>query len=88
MEAEDVLGIISEEDILLATYKDLDSFTRPTKDFMSTKLKTLAPSAEIDEVIDLIKKNFTPIIKDQDGFYGLITQYDLLNFLRLKTKKK
>ena len=70
MEAKEVLGIISEEDILLASYKDINAFTQPAKNFMSTKLETLSPSASIDAVMDLIKKNFTPIIKDKNGFYG------------------
>jgi len=38
-------------------------------------------------VISVLKKGFVAIVADDQRFYGLITQIDLLNYLRRQMKE-
>jgi cystathionine beta-synthase len=49
---------------------------------MVTNLETVAPSENIEKIVALFKQDKVAIIADDDRFYGLITQIDLINHLR------
>jgi cystathionine beta-synthase len=49
---------------------------------MVTNLEKVPPDASIDKIVDLFKQDKVAIIADDDNFYGLITQIDLINHLR------
>jgi cystathionine beta-synthase len=80
----DVVGILSEEDILLAARKKKEAFQESVQQYMATKLEILPPRSSLDEAIALLQEGYTPLVKDDHCFYGLITQSDVLSYLRLR----
>ena len=79
---EQVVGIIDESDILLAlTRKDADS-TDAIDRFMTRDLVTIEPDADVSELMPIFKSGRVAIVHDKDAFYGIITQIDLINYLR------
>ena len=77
-----IVGLIDESDILLGIYEDKDNFQMKVIEVMVKGLETVAPSADIDDIVTLFKEDKVAIIADRDKFYGLITQIDLINHLR------
>ncbi|MBT8437678.1 MAG: CBS domain-containing protein, partial [Gammaproteobacteria bacterium] len=77
-----IVGLIDESDILLGIYEDEDNFQMKVAEVMVKGLETVAPSADIDDIVTLFKQDKVAIIADGDNFYGLITQIDLINHLR------
>jgi cystathionine beta-synthase len=77
-----IVGLIDESDILLGIYEDKDNFQMKVAEVMVAGLETVAPSADIDDIVTLFKEDKVAIIADGDNFYGLITQIDLINHLR------
>jgi cystathionine beta-synthase len=80
-----IVGLIDESDILLGLYEDSDSFQMKVGEVMVRNLETVAPTAGIDRVVELFKQDKVAIVADDDTFYGLITQVDLINHLRQTT---
>ncbi len=80
-----VAGMIDESDILWSVSEGSEeSFQAPVKDQMTGELMTLHPSAPIDEARSLFKKGMVVIVEDENGFYGLVTPVDYLNYMKLK----
>jgi len=81
-----LVGLIDESDLLLHVTSSLDTsgdrFHGPVSDTMTTELKTLAPTARMRELREILDRGLTAVIADGDHFYGLITRFDLLNHLR------
>jgi len=80
-----VVGLIDESDILLGIYNNEKSFQQQVSSIMVTDLEIVPPSANIDSIIHLFKEDKVAIVADDDTFYGLITQIDLINHLRKAT---
>ncbi|MBM4106596.1 MAG: pyridoxal-phosphate dependent enzyme [Phycisphaerae bacterium] len=76
------VGILDESDILLALVTDHANAARPVRDFMTTRLETVAPSAAIAELLPIFRADRVAIVADASNFYGLITKIDVINFLR------
>ncbi len=80
---EVVAGILDEGDVLLAVARDRAAFEHSVADYMTRKLETLRPSAKVDDLIPLFRAGRVALIVDEQGAYhGLITQIDLINYLR------
>ncbi len=80
---EIVAGILDEGDVLLAVARDRAAFEHSVADYMTRKLETLRPSAKVDDLIPLFRAGRVALIVDEHGTYhGLITQIDLINYLR------
>jgi cystathionine beta-synthase len=77
-----LVGLIDESDLLLHVTSERDRFKGPVSDTMTTELKTLAPTARMRELREILDRGLTAVIADGDHFYGLITRFDLLNHLR------
>jgi cystathionine beta-synthase len=77
-----IVGLIDESDILLGIYEDKDNFQMKVAEVMVAGLETVAPTADIDDIVALFKEDKVAIIADGSNFYGLITQIDLINHLR------
>jgi cystathionine beta-synthase len=87
-EAGTLEGIIDEMDILLAVAGDEKKFSQPISKIMSTNLKTLPRSSEIKDLLPIFKDGMVAIIEDADGFHGIITRIDVMNYLRAKLRNE
>jgi cystathionine beta-synthase len=86
MEDDHIVGIIDESDILLAVYGHEDHFKSPVRQAMSTNLQTLPPTAPLEALLPVFDQGHVAIVMDGEQFLGLITRYDLLNYLRRRLK--
>jgi len=80
-----IVGIIDESDLLLAVRASPQAFKDPVRLHMATKLETLPPTARIDDLVPVFRAGKVALIKDDRNYYGLITQSDLLTYLRRRT---
>ena len=54
---------------------------------MTRDLITIPPDAAIERIVPILKKGLVAVVADKQRFYGLVTQIDFLNYLRLKLKQ-
>ena len=86
LENDNVVGIIDESDILMAVYHHEDQFKKPVREAMTAKLEILQANAAVDELLPVFDKGYVAIVMDGEKFLGLITRYDLLNYLRRRVR--
>jgi cystathionine beta-synthase len=77
-----LVGIVDESDLLLHVTLEASRFRTPVGRSMTSTLQTLAPSASMAQLRDILDRGLTAVIADGEHFYGLITRFDLLNHLR------
>ena len=82
-----IIGIVTEEDILLGAYENPEHFREPVTAAMESNLVTLPPSAPVEQLKEIFERGMVAIVVDGDEFLGLITRIDLLNWLRRRTSK-
>jgi cystathionine beta-synthase len=82
LENDRLVGIIDESDLLLAATSGGDAFDRLVREVMTANMQTLSPTAKMDDLMAVLASGLVAVIRDEAGFYGLITRVDLLNFLR------
>ena len=82
LEAEGVVGILDESDVLLHVYKQPDRFRDKVATAMTHRLETLAPDASFEELLNILNQDRVAIIVKDGRFFGLVTRYDLLSYLR------
>jgi cystathionine beta-synthase len=78
----DVVGILDESDVLLHVFRQPERFRDHVDTAMTQKLETLAPGASFAELLSILNRDRVAIIVDDGRFFGLITRYDLLTYLR------
>ena len=81
-----VVGIIDEEDILLAVFRDDSHFRDPVESAMSARLETLQADQPLDALLPVFAKGHVAILMEGETFLGLVTRIDLLNHLRRRMK--
>ena len=82
-----IVGIVTEEDILLEVYENPEHFRAPVTEAMESKLVTVPPSAPLEKLKEIFERGMVAIVVDGDEFLGLITRIDLLKWLRRRTPK-
>ena len=82
LENDRVVGILDESDVLLHVYKHAERFRDIVSTAMTQRLDTLPPGAGFGELLNVLNRGHVAIIVDGQRFFGLITRYDLLTFLR------
>lgn len=80
------VGILDESDLLMAVGDDEERFRRPVRSAMTSRLKTLPPSASIESVYQILNEGLVALIMEGEEFVGLITRTDLLNYMRRRLK--
>jgi cystathionine beta-synthase len=75
-------GLIDESDLLLHVSSEPARFRAPVSGTMTAQLQTLAPSASMQQLREILDRGLTAVITEDGHFYGLITRFDLLNHLR------
>jgi len=79
---DDVVGILDESDLLLRVYREPERFHDAVATAMTRRLETLEPGASFADLLDVLNQDHVAIIVHQGRFFGLITRYDLLTYLR------
>jgi cystathionine beta-synthase len=79
-----VVGLVSEEDILMEVAGNPGHFAEPVAQAMESRLVLVSPGAGIDELVRIFDRGLVAIVVDGEQFLGLITRIDLLNWLRRK----
>jgi cystathionine beta-synthase len=87
MDGARLLGILDESDLLHAAVDRPARLRTPVGEVMSTRLRTVRPTAPVQEVVAMIDSGFVPIVADGDEFLGLVTPIDLVNHLRRQALK-
>lgn len=86
LEADKVVGIIDESDILLSIYGDETRFKTPVRDAMTSKLDTVQVADSVNRLMPIFDRGHIAIVMEGEKFLGLITRYDLLNYLRRRAQ--
>jgi cystathionine beta-synthase len=81
-----IAGIIDEWDLLHAVSQDPEAFRRPVRDFMTSRLETVSPSAAVTDLVPIFEKGMVAIVVENGRFLGLITRIDVLNYLRRRLR--
>jgi cystathionine beta-synthase len=81
-----IVGIVTEEDILLEVSDNAEHFSEPVSAAMESSLVTLPPDAPVEKLKEIFERGLVAIVVDGERFLGLITRIDLLNWLRRRTK--
>lgn len=84
-----LVGIMDESDLLLAAHDPAPGgFDRPVGELMTRKVQTVDPRAKIEELFPIFDAGLVAVVNDENGFHGLITRVDVLNFLRKRRGRK
>lgn len=84
VEGEKIIGLIDESDLLVAAIEGKNAFRKQVGEVMVKRLETITPDTPLEALSALFKRGFVAIVEQQGVFLGLITQIDLLNYLRRK----
>ena len=84
VEADRLVGILDESDLLLAVAESAERFSDPVSSAMVTELTEVDVRAPVSDLMPIFEKDFVAIVKDSGRFLGLITRVDLLHYLRRK----
>lgn len=79
-----IVGLIDESDLLLRVQADQQGFKESVASAMTEALETLRPEDSLSALQQVLESGLVAIIADERGFHGLITRFDLLNYLRKK----
>ena len=82
MQDERLVGILDEEDILLAVHLRGVTMNDPVERAMITNLDTIQVDQSIDDLIPLFDDGRVAIVMQGDTFLGLITRMDVISYLR------
>ena len=84
VESDVVLGLVDETDLLeaLLDASGKVTFDTPVAGVMSGTLETLTSEAPIEDLRPFFARGHVGIVVDDGRFVGLVTRFDLLNFLR------
>jgi cystathionine beta-synthase len=86
LKAGKIVGIVTEEDVLLEVYGNPEHFREPVTAAMESNLVTLPPNAPIEKLKEIFEHGMVAIVVDGEEFLGLITRIDLLNWLRRRSQ--
>jgi cystathionine beta-synthase len=82
LDGEKVVGILDESDILLSVYGDEQRFRAPVREAMTSRLDTVQVDSPMSRLLPIFDRGHVAIVEKGDQFLGLITRYDMLNYLR------
>ncbi len=83
MDGEQLVGIVTERDVLKAVARGLDPAATPIKDVMTTDIVTITPETRLKEAAHLMATKWIrhlPVMDDR-GVVGIVSQRDLTGVL-------
>jgi cystathionine beta-synthase len=85
-DAEEVVGIIDESDILHRVVADQSRFRDKVESAMTAKLETIGIDQPMERLLPIFDEGRVAIVMEDGRFHGLITRIDMLNHLRRMLK--
>jgi cystathionine beta-synthase len=80
----EIIGLLDEEDLMMAVHAHADCFGDPVSKHMTGELETISVSAAVEDLVPLFRSAKVAIVEDGDHFLGIITKVDLINHMRRK----
>ncbi len=82
-ENENIVGIVSEKDILIA-YDFLNDIHEPIDDFINTDIISVSPETDVEEISKtLVQRNIKRVPVLSDGqLIGIVSRHDILKAIK------
>ena len=77
-----VVGILDESDLLMAATLGSAAFDSPVRSAMTKVVQTVCISDSFESLMPVFKQGRVAVVVDKEKFMGLITQIDLIHFMR------
>ena len=77
-----VVGILDEEDVLMAVHDHVECFKEPVSKYMTADLDIVPVEAPTSTLVSLFRADKVAIVQDGSRFVGMITKVDLINHMR------
>jgi cystathionine beta-synthase len=81
-----IVGMLDESDVLFAVSREAGVFCQPVRGYMTSRLETVAPDAPLESLLPIFDRGMVAIVADGERFLGLVTRFDVLNYLRRKLR--
>jgi len=82
MDGEQLIGIITEDDILRFAFGRPERFNEPVRAAMTATFLRVQKDLSIDNLVAMLEVRSSAAVMDGEKFLGLITRSDVLNYLR------
>src|SRR5512138_2321464 len=82
MDDEQLIGVITEDDILRFAFGRPERFKEPVRNAMSSTFLRVDKSQTLNNLVAMLDVVSSAAVMDGDKFHGLITRSDVLNYLR------
>jgi len=82
MDNDNLIGIITEDDILRFAFGRPERFKDPVRNAMTSTFLRVDKTLSINNLVAMLEVCSSAAVMDADKFYGLITRSDVLNYLR------
>lgn len=82
MEGDQLVGVLTEENIIHFVYGDPTRMTSPVRHAMQTTIPSVDKDMPLNQLISRLKTESFTAVMHGHRFLGLITRADVLNFLR------
>jgi cystathionine beta-synthase len=82
MDGEQLLGVVTEDDILRFAFGRPERFKEPVRSAMSSTFLRVDKNTSVNNLVAMLEVRSSAAVMDDDKFLGLITRSDVLNYLR------
>jgi cystathionine beta-synthase len=82
MENDNLIGIVTEDDILRFSFGRPERFNEPVRSAMTTAFLKVEKNTSMNNLVAMLEVRSSAAVMDGEKFLGLITRSDVLNYLR------
>jgi cystathionine beta-synthase len=86
MEDEQLLGVVTEDDILRFAFGRPERFNEPVRNAMNSTFLKVDKNTSLNNLVALLDVLASAAVMDGERFLGLITRSDVLNYLRRQVR--
>jgi cystathionine beta-synthase len=86
MDGDQLIGIVTEDDILRFAFGRPERFNDPVHNAMTTAFLRVDKATSVNNLVAMLEVRSSAAVMDGERFLGLITRSDVLNYLRRQVK--
>jgi cystathionine beta-synthase len=86
MDGEQLLGVVTEDDILRFAFGRPERFNEPVRNAMTSTFLRVDKETSVNNLVAMLEVRSSAAVMDGDKFLGLITRSDVLNYLRRQVR--